>query len=128
MSHTYIAATTCISRSKGKTTTNLNLDLACSVHVPRDVLYLWLYVLLSQARTRRISCPHSPPITDILSVPTILPASDTLFAIGSPEDVTYNCRANEDDIFWELNGRQIQGEITKAMYRNAHIFIETELH
>ena len=69
--------------------------------------------------------PPSAPITDSLT-PTVLPAYDTLVAIGSPDNVTYNCRANADDTFWELNGRQIQGEVTKAMYRNAHIFIEDQ--
>ena len=67
-----------------------------------------------------------PPFTDSLSAPTIIPESDALVAIGCLENVTYNCRADEDDIFWELNGRQIEGEMAITRYRNANIFVEDQ--
>jgi len=71
-------------------------------------------------------CIRDSPITDSLSAPTIDPPSDALVAIGSSDNVTYNCRADEDAILWELNGRQIQGQMTITMYRNAHIFVEDQ--
>ena len=70
--------------------------------------------------------PPPTPTTDSLRAPTILPPNDTLVAIGSPENVTYNCTAGEGDIFWELNGGQIRGEMARAVYRNAHIFVEDQ--
>ena len=67
------------------------------------------------------TCAH----TGSLEPPSLSPMRDTLIPIDSPENVTYICETEEQlTIIWQLNGRQIQGSMARATYRNINIFID----
>ena len=76
-----------------------------------------LYVQLSVSTTRAYAGSLEPP--------SLSPMRDTLIPIGSSENVTYTCETDEQlMIIWQLNGRQIQGSMARATYRNIDIFID----
>ena len=62
-------------------------------------------------------------ITAGVDRPNIMPAEDAFIPTDNISNVTFVCSSEADNIYWQLNGRQLQNEDEIQLYANRSIFI-----